>query len=250
MPGAREISADCCETVVDNLVNDTTYWFGISATNCAGASATSELISATPAVIPESVSIEPAADSMTVGFSRRYEAQVLDSLGNPSVGTVVVWASSDESLATVQPATSETNAEGVAEATVRGLSAGSVEIVAEVWDTGVRSSLSLSISEPLRGAAAVAAGDDHSCAAMSNGEVLCWGSNEWGQLGDGTLTRSFTPVSVDGLNGAVDVVAGAQHTCALTDVGGVKCWGLTIADSWVLVTLPDFTALSRSTSSA
>jgi alpha-tubulin suppressor-like RCC1 family protein len=74
----------------------------------------------------------------------------------------------------------------------------------------------------------IAAGGEHSCAVIANGEVKCWGENEHGQLGDGNFGYNWAviPVDVINLNATAEVVvAGNRHTCVLTTAGGVKCWG-------------------------
>jgi alpha-tubulin suppressor-like RCC1 family protein len=75
------------------------------------------------------------------------------------------------------------------------------------------------------GVADLAAGDLHSCAVRSNGQVWCWGRNTSGQLGDASQVRRQVPVQVSGLNAAVQVSAGTQHTCARRDNGQAVCWG-------------------------
>ena len=62
------------------------------------------------------------------------------------------------------------------------------------------------------------------CARTVDGGVQCWGSDDNGQLGDGTTTNATTPVAVQGL-GVVELSAGLNHTCARFGDGRVACWG-------------------------
>lgn len=85
---------------------------------------------------------------------------------------------------------------------------------------------------PLGGVAtAVVAGGDHTCALLLDGQVRCWGDNEYGQLGYGhtlVIGDDETPAMVGDValgGAAVSVVAGLRHTCALLDEGTVRCWG-------------------------
>jgi len=75
----------------------------------------------------------------------------------------------------------------------------------------------------------ITAGGRHSCTIVRDGfhdgTVQCWGSNNSGELGDGSTAERVFPVVVSGLDGAVAVTAGFNHTCALLDDGSVQCWG-------------------------
>ncbi len=60
--------------------------------------------------------------------------------------------------------------------------------------------------------ASVEAGAGHTCVLSNDGQIECWGRNEFGQADE--PVGSFQAVSAGGL-----------HTCALDHDGGVQCWG-------------------------
>ena len=85
-----------------------------------------------------------------------------------------------------------------------------------------------------RTAVAIAAGSFPTCALLDNGQVKCWGYNEYGALGLGdTNSRGDEPGEMGDNLPAVDLGAGrravaiaaSDHTCALLDDGSLKCWG-------------------------
>lgn len=71
----------------------------------------------------------------------------------------------------------------------------------------------------------VAVGQRHACAVI-DGELLCWGDNALGQLGNRSIeTVSEVAVPVPGI-GPVDAIsAGLFYTCAVSS-GDVYCWGV------------------------
>ncbi len=105
---------------------------------------------------------------------------------------------------------------------------------------------------PLGGIVAITAGGSHSCALHDQGQVLCWGWNGSGQLGNGTRVDSRHPVvaqqvvphdanalrgsqshtlvaDLRGTAGAMDeidvIAAGNSKSCALKANGQIFCWG-------------------------
>ena len=76
-------------------------------------------------------------------------------------------------------------------------------------------------------AVAVSAGEHHTCAITHLGDVVCWGYNVRGQLGDGTTNNSLIPVSVNHSTGlrAVSLVTSGLSSCVIFENSSVGCWG-------------------------
>jgi alpha-tubulin suppressor-like RCC1 family protein len=89
-----------------------------------------------------------------------------------------------------------------------------------------------------KGAARAEAGFSQSCAILQDGQLACWGSNQFGQLGNGTEVGSNpTPSLVQDTSGAplsqVDALTiGEFHTCAAQSSGDLRCWGLRGGGVW------------------
>jgi len=76
----------------------------------------------------------------------------------------------------------------------------------------------------------LALGERHTCALSAEGLIYCFGANNSGQLGNGTIDNigddeavSSTPVTLP--TTAIDITAGAFHTCAVLSNNQTTCWG-------------------------
>ena len=83
---------------------------------------------------------------------------------------------------------------------------------------------------PLRlpdGTTDVQGGTDFSVALTSAGQVLAWGGNRWGQIGDGTtqLRFAWSPVKLPGSPRIAAISVGDDHVLALSKAGQVFGWG-------------------------
>jgi alpha-tubulin suppressor-like RCC1 family protein len=84
------------------------------------------------------------------------------------------------------------------------------------------------------GGGTIASGGNGFCAILNSGGIDCWGSNNYGELGDGnTGGSSATPVAVEGLSGIqfTSITASGPTYCATTLfsqgslASNVYCWG-------------------------
>jgi alpha-tubulin suppressor-like RCC1 family protein len=72
----------------------------------------------------------------------------------------------------------------------------------------------------------ISAGGSHSLGLKSDGTLWAWGWNNWGQLGDSTITlKSYIPVKIGPDNNWVKVSAGYFHSLALKSDGTLWAWG-------------------------
>ncbi|MBI3072623.1 MAG: chromosome condensation regulator RCC1 [Deltaproteobacteria bacterium] len=96
-----------------------------------------------------------------------------------------------------------------------------------VWNGSAGTTFRFVDTSSLReGVRALALGDYHACALVDDAGVTCFGSNEAGQVGDGTWTMRESPaMALPETAGAWRIALGAAHSCALWGSGGVLCWG-------------------------
>jgi alpha-tubulin suppressor-like RCC1 family protein len=78
----------------------------------------------------------------------------------------------------------------------------------------------------------VVSGEEHRCALTARGEAYCWGSNDSGQIGDGSGTGAATsellamgPRRVIGGLRFTSISVSEDRSCALTSSGAAYCWG-------------------------
>lgn len=91
----------------------------------------------------------------------------------------------------------------------------------------VRTSFDLGfpLDEIVEDASAIAVGNMHACIITRSGKVDCWGSNEFGQLGQPLSTKlSESALNVAQLEGATALTLGTSHSCVISQ-GKLFCWG-------------------------
>ena len=81
----------------------------------------------------------------------------------------------------------------------------------------------------LSGVKAISASAFYTCAVDGTNSLMCWGRNNYGQLGLGDQTNQNLPVMVPGLTGVTAVATSDGHACVVYSdgavTGGMKCWG-------------------------
>jgi alpha-tubulin suppressor-like RCC1 family protein len=63
------------------------------------------------------------------------------------------------------------------------------------------------------------------CALRSDGTVWCWGGNNGGTIGNGTMNNAPSPVQLAGISTATSIYVGTNGACAVLADESLECWG-------------------------
>ncbi|NUM59010.1 MAG: hypothetical protein HUU56_10285 [Bdellovibrionaceae bacterium] len=93
---------------------------------------------------------------------------------------------------------------------------------------GTGSNMPYMITTPTKvissGVKMVAAGLAHTCVLMKTGSVQCWGRNEFGQVGDGSIETAYSPKGTSIKGDATSISVNNYTSCAIV-LNKLKCWG-------------------------
>ena len=208
-----------------------------------------------------SITIESIGDTLLLQEAKPLRATLRDAEGNRLADRAVAWSSSDPATLAVSAGGTVSALRG-GSASIIATSGGvsdTVTLVArrlqfervhaghdhmcgldgsgEAWcwgATGISSgdrpakpAASAIPSRPAPGThfSALALGSRFTCGIRLAGDVVCWGRNSHGQLGDGTTADRRSPAPVACVTSAIALTAGSDHACALAGGGIVRCWG-------------------------
>ncbi len=242
---------------LESTVDTTVRRVAASATR-AGLYALLEVPRAVSAVV-----VTPDTVTLARGLTRQLIASVRDADGDALADRDVVWASSNSAIATVSASGLVTAVAGGGPVTVTATSEGRVGAASitvtvpfafaqlfagpfvtcgltadgEAWCWGSNADCEVGVTpctatepRPVRVAttlrfAEMAPADEFTCGLTIAGAAYCWGSDEFGGLGNGAGGDSQTPVAVVDGHTFTTLRATRTHVCGLRTDGETWCWG-------------------------
>ena len=214
-----DVAATVTSHAITGLTNDQIYQTQVAAKTATGTGDFSSIVLATPHATPTITNVSPAIGPVAGGqnvtitgtnFMPKGKKIVQTANGSgyslalASDGTVYAWGQNN--YGQLGNGTTTDSNVPVAVKTVGTPMEGKkiIQVSTKVW---------------------------YSLALASDGTVYAWGLNGSGQLGDGTITHSSTPVAVKTIGTPMEgktivgIAAGASHSLALASDGKIYVWG-------------------------
>jgi alpha-tubulin suppressor-like RCC1 family protein len=157
-----------------------------------------------------SVTITAPKSYVLLGYSVPLSATTHDARGRVLIGRAITWTVDNTANASVD-----------SNGSVLGLVGGVVNVIAT--SEGVSDTVSISVIA-LR-VRSIVAGELHTCGITTDSTAYCWGSNDFGQLGDSTNRPQLVAVPVNGGIHFSALSTSAYHSCGLDGDGNGYCWG-------------------------
>jgi alpha-tubulin suppressor-like RCC1 family protein len=205
----------------------------------------------TPRVVPGLADIQSVSTGggHTLALDGEGEVWVWgsDEYGQLGLGTAGSETQAPTSLSSANPALPV-----FVEVEAGSTSSFAVDVDGHVWSWGMPLPYSpVNETRPVEVAGAenvtdVSVGGNHVLARTSAGEVLAWGSNFFGELGQGDLAPRAGVVTVPGLSNVVDMDAGHDHNYAVLADGTVESWGGGVTSPETVPNLPAVAAVASS----
>lgn len=171
--------------------------------NYAASSVTAETYTIGSAVTPPS--LDPPG-----GF---YTVQQTVTLTSPTVGVAIHYTTDG----TAPDASDPSVASGGTVLVDKAMTLRAVAIAGPDVSTEARGDYAIT--------GAVSGGERHSLALQTDGTLLAWGGNQYGELGDGTTTSRASPAAVTALSDVAFANAGYYMSAAVERDGTVWTWG-------------------------
>jgi alpha-tubulin suppressor-like RCC1 family protein len=231
LTGVKQVASEMFHTCA--VLNDGQVW-------CWGRNEDGQLGSTAARVATDPVQVEGVIDAIQVTTGADFSCALHGS------GTVSCWGNgANGRLGQGHSKSSATPVEVAGLAAAREIASGAQHTCAatqggEVYCWGSNANKQAALPgdmresprpvkvEGLAGITHVAAGSNTTCAANEEGALWCWGSNSYGQVGngqEGTGTDVGTPFQVPGIQDVAQVDIGEYHTCAILRSGEARCWG-------------------------
>lgn len=186
---------------------------GVAGTNYTLTYSATGLTPATQPITPvpgalATITIAPDTTTLLLAQQQTLAPVGRDAAGNVIPGVTYAWTTSNGAVATVSGA-------GVVTASATG----------QATITATSGARSAQLRVGVIAFVDIADGFGYLCARTTTGVVYCWGSNEYGGLGDGTfLSRTSARPTQGGFTFAT-IRSGVHYSCGVTTSGEGRCWG-------------------------